>query len=134
MPTVQEYAGGSPSGWPLAGAQDFGRFRPSSKPGSCPGLRLLDQVGFFAEHKIGIAAPEVPDPVCADAQRARCNMISGSTCTLMHPVTGHASRSPTAADRRLDLAIVVEMNTEALLSRDGQDDPIRSESAAQWHR
>lgn len=121
----QDYAGASPSGTGLSpgGAQDFGRFKAILEAGKLPGPETLDQVGFFAEHKIGTPPTSCADPVCADAQLgAMANMISGSTCTLMHLSLGTPVDPRLQPRPPLDLAIVVEMNTEALLSRDGQDD------------
>ena len=112
----QESAGGSPSGTGLSpgGAQDFGRFKAILEAGKLPGPETLDQVGFFAEHKIGTPPTSCADPVCADAQLgAMANMISGSTCTLMHLSLGTPVDPRLQPRPPLDLADHVQLVADA---------------------
>lgn len=67
------------------GAQDFGLFRKILEAGGIPGPDTLDDLGFFAEHKL-----EYPEPACGEDAclhgmlGVMGNMIEGSTCTLLH--------------------------------------------------
>lgn len=72
------------TGLSQAGAQDFGLFRKILEAGGIPTPASLDDLGFFAEHKL-----DYPDPVCGQDMCLHAllgimgNMITGSTCTLV---------------------------------------------------
>lgn len=110
---------GSSSGTGLApgGAQDFGRFKAILDAGMLPGPETLDQVGFFAEHRIGDPPTRCSDPVCAQAQfGAMNNMINGSTCTLMHLALGTPLDPTTQPRPPIDIAIVVDQSSRDLVT------------------
>ena len=120
-----EYSGSTPSGSGLApgGAQDFGRFKALLDAGQLPGPETLDQVGFFAEHKIGTPPTTCADAVCADAQfGAMNNMISGSTCTLMHLALGTPLDPQTQPRPPVDVAVVVDLSSAELAASSGITD------------
>ncbi len=72
------------TGLSQAGAQDFGLFRAILEAGGIPKPAALDDLGFFAEHKL-----DYPDPLCGQDMCMHAllgvmgNMITGSTCTLV---------------------------------------------------
>jgi Ca-activated chloride channel homolog len=66
------------------GAQDFGLFREILLAGGIPGPETIDDLGFFAEHKIDLPAADCGQAVCIHAALGVMgNMISGSNCTLV---------------------------------------------------
>lgn len=105
----QDVSGGS--GLQPAGAQDFGRFKAILMKGDVPAPETLDQVGFFAEHKLGTPPTSCAGPVCAQALLgSMANMISGSNCTLIHLGLG-SPLDPQAQGRPdLDVAVVVQQD------------------------
>ena len=76
--------GGDNVGVTQGGAQDFGLFRQILESGGIPGPETIDDVGFFAEHKL-----DYPDPLCGEDMcmhgmlGAMGNMITGSSCTVI---------------------------------------------------
>ncbi len=120
-----DYSGSTPTGSGLSpgGAQDFGRFKALLDAGKIPGPETLDQVGFFAEHKIGTPPTSCADPLCADAQfGAMDNMISGSTCTLMHLALGTPLDPQTQPRPPVDVAVVVDLSSADLSGSLGLSD------------
>lgn len=116
---------GSPSGTGLSpgGAQDFGRFKALLDAGLIPGPETLDQVGFFAEHKIGTPPTSCSNAVCAEGQfGAMANMISGSTCTLMHLSLGTPLDPMTQPRPPVDAAVLVDTSSPDLQTRSGLAD------------
>jgi Ca-activated chloride channel family protein len=100
------------------GAQDFGRFKAVLDSGELPGPETLDQVGFFAEHKIGTPPTSCAGPVCAEARHgAMANMVSGSLCTLVHLALGTPIDPMTQPRPSVDVAVVIDESTPALLDR-----------------
>ena len=66
------------------GAQDFGLFRQILLAGGIPGPETIDDLGFFAEHKIAMPAAECGQNVCIHGMLGVMgNMISGSNCTIV---------------------------------------------------
>jgi Ca-activated chloride channel homolog len=66
------------------GAQDFGLFRQILEDGKIPGPGTLDDLGFFAEHKLDYPAPNCGNNVCMHGLLGVMgNMITGSNCTLV---------------------------------------------------
>jgi Ca-activated chloride channel family protein len=82
-----EGAGGGSSlgsGVGQGGAQDFGLFREILLEGGIPGPETIDDVGFFAEHKVPMPTPECGENVCIHGMLGVMgNMISGSNCTVV---------------------------------------------------
>ena len=91
------------------GAQDFGRFREILLAGGIPGPETLDDVGFFAEHKIDLPAAECGQNVCIHGMfGVMGNMISGSACTVVL-IGMNTPIDPAELDRPpLNLAIAVD--------------------------
>jgi Ca-activated chloride channel family protein len=72
------------SGLTQAGAQDFAQFRKILEAGEIPGVLSLDDLGFFAEHKLDYPPPDCGQDMCLHALLGiMANMISGSTCTVL---------------------------------------------------
>jgi Ca-activated chloride channel family protein len=72
------------SGVGQGGAQDFGLFREILDEGGIPGPETIDDLGFFAEHKIDLPEPTCGEDVCIHGMLGVMgNMISGSTCTVV---------------------------------------------------
>lgn len=66
------------------GAQDFGQFRQILEDGNIPGPETLDDVGFFAEHRIDLGAAACEDDVCLQGSLAVMgNMVNGNNCTMV---------------------------------------------------
>src|SRR5262245_15577115 len=77
-------AGPGATGILQGGAQDFGLFRQILEDGQIPGPETLDDIGFFAEHKLDYAQPTCGENVCMHGLLGIMgNMITGSTCTLI---------------------------------------------------
>ena len=72
------------TGLTQAGAQDFGQFRQILESGAIPPPWSLDDLGFFAEHKMDYPAPTCGQDMCMHALLGIMgNMITGSTCTVL---------------------------------------------------
>lgn len=80
----QNAATGGSAGLSQAGAQDFGLFRQILDDGGIPAPETLDDLGFFAEHKIDYPAADCGQDVCVHGMLGVLgNMITGSNCTLV---------------------------------------------------
>jgi Ca-activated chloride channel family protein len=83
-PTNAAEPGPGSTGISQAGAQDFGLFRQILDAGKIPGPDTLDDLGFFAEHKLDYPLPTCGNDVCMHGMLGIMgNMITGSSCTLM---------------------------------------------------
>jgi len=72
------------SGISQGGAQDFGLFRQILEAGEIPGPDALDDLGFFAEHKLDYPKPDCGNNVCMHGLLGVMgNMITGSNCTIV---------------------------------------------------
>ncbi|WP_437297557.1 vWA domain-containing protein [Sorangium sp. So ce426] len=114
---------GSPSpgsaGVSQGGAQDFGLFRQILEDGEIPGPDTLDDVGFFAEHKLDYPAATCGEDVCMHGLLGIMgNMISGSPCTLIQ--IGMNSPVDLGALERPPLHLVIAVDTSGSM----QGDPI----------
>lgn len=79
-----EVPGPGSTGISQAGAQDFGLFRQILDAGKIPGPDTLDDLGFFAEHKLDYPMPTCGNDVCMHGLLGIMgNMITGSACTLV---------------------------------------------------
>ncbi len=66
------------------GAQDFGQFRQILEDGGIPGPETIDDVGFFAEHRIDLGQADCEDDVClGGALAVMGNMVNGGNCTML---------------------------------------------------
>jgi Ca-activated chloride channel family protein len=66
------------------GAQDFGQFRKILEEGGIPGPETIDDVGFFAEHRIPLGQAGCEDSVCIHGELGVMgNFIDGSNCTMV---------------------------------------------------
>jgi Ca-activated chloride channel family protein len=66
------------------GSQDFGLFRKILEQGLIPGPETLEDVGFFAEHKLDYPTPDCGQDLCMHGLLgAMGNMINGANCTLI---------------------------------------------------
>lgn len=112
---------GSPGsvGVSQGGAQDFGLFRQILEDGEIPGPNTLDDVGFFAEHKLDFPAADCGEDVCMHGLLGIMgNMISGSPCTLIQ--IGMNSPIDLDALERPPLHLVIAVDTSGSM----QGDPI----------
>lgn len=92
-----------------AGVQDYGLFKSILTAGALPGPETLDQVGFFAEHKIGTPPTSCGEAVCAAAELgSMANLISGSGCTLLRLALGSPLDPRTLPRPALDVAVLAE--------------------------
>lgn len=102
------------------GAQDFGLFKEILEDGGIPGPNTIDDVGFFAEHKIELPPATCGDTICVHAKIGHMgNLINGADCTIVQlgmnapPDVLDVERPP------LNLALVVD--TSASMKTDELD-------------
>jgi Ca-activated chloride channel homolog len=77
------FEGASP-GVAQGGAQDFGAFREVVDRGELPAPELLDDIGFFNEHKIELPEARCEHAVCLHAELGVMgNLVNGSNCTML---------------------------------------------------
>ena len=104
---------GSPGsvGLGQGGAQDFGLFRQILEDGELPHPDVLDDIGFFAEHKLDYPAADCGDDVCVHALGgAMGNMITGTTCTLVQ-IGLNTPLDPRTLERPpLDLVLSIDVS------------------------
>jgi len=93
------------------GAQDFGLFRQILESGAIPHPDTLDDIGFFAEHKLDYPAPTCGQDVCVHALGgAMGNMITGSTCTIVQ-IGLNTPIDPATLERPpLDLVLAIDVS------------------------
>jgi len=93
------------------GAQDFGLFREILLAGDIPGPETIDDLGFFAEHKIELPAPTCGENVCIHGMLGVMgNMISGTNCTIVM-IGMNTAIDPSKLDRPpLNLTIAVDLS------------------------
>ncbi|WP_433933120.1 VWA domain-containing protein [Sorangium cellulosum] len=100
-----------------SGSQDFGLFRQILEDGEIPGPDTLDDVGFFAEHKLDYPAATCGEDVCMHGLLGIMgNMISGSPCTLIQ--IGMNSPVDLGALERPPLHLVVAVDTSGSMEGD----------------
>lgn len=93
------------------GAQDFGLFRQILEDGDIPHPDALDDMGFFAEHKLDYPAPDCGEDVCIHALGgAMNNMISGSTCTIVQLGLNTPIDPATLERLPLDLVLAIDVS------------------------
>ncbi|HSN98331.1 MAG TPA: VWA domain-containing protein [Candidatus Nanopelagicales bacterium] len=97
------------------GAQDFGLFRQILEDGGIPGPSTLDDLGFFAEHKLDYPEPACGGDVCMHGLLGVMgNMISGSSCTLIQ--IGMNSPIDLATLERPPLHVVLAVDTSGSMA------------------
>ncbi|MFO7561359.1 MAG: VWA domain-containing protein [Enhygromyxa sp.] len=103
--------GGLDPGVGQGGAQDFGLFRQILLEGGIPGPETIDDLGFFAEHKIALPKAECGEKVCIHGMLGVMgNMISGSNCTVVL-IGMNTPIDPAQLERPpLNLAIAVDLS------------------------
>lgn len=91
------------------GAQDFGLFRDILEQGGLPGPETIDDVGFFAEHKLDLPPADCGEDVCIHGRLGLMgNMINGSDCTVVM-IGMNTPIDPTELTRPpLNLVLVVD--------------------------
>lgn len=100
------------TGLSQAGAQDFGLFRAILEAGGIPKPATLDDLGFFAEHKL-----DYPDPLCGQDMCMHAllgvmgNMITGSTCTLVQIGLNTPLKIEEQVRPPLDLVLAIDTST-----------------------
>lgn len=102
------------------GAQDFGLFRQILDAGEIPGPDTLDDLGFFAEHKLDYPMPSCGNDVCMHGLLGIMgNMISGSNCTLVQI----GMNSPINVDniQRPPLHLVLSVDTSGSMAGPAMD-------------
>jgi Ca-activated chloride channel family protein len=93
------------------GAQDFGLFREILLAGGIPGPETIDDLGFFAEHKIAMPKAECGENVCIHGMLGVMgNMISGSNCTIVMLGMNTPIDPETLERPPLNLAIAVDLS------------------------
>jgi Ca-activated chloride channel family protein len=117
-------SGGDPGGGAVGvsqgGAQDFGLFRKILENGQIPGPDTLDDLGFFAEHKLDYPKPDCGKDVCMHGLLGIMgNMISGSTCTLIQ--IGMNSPIDLQNVKRPPLHLVVAVDTSGSMAGASMD-------------
>ncbi|MFO7561360.1 MAG: VWA domain-containing protein [Enhygromyxa sp.] len=93
------------------GAQDFGLFREILLAGEIPGPSTIDDLGFFAEHKIDLPEPTCGEDVCVHGMLGVMgNMISGTNCTIVM-IGMNTPIDPAQLERPpLNLSIAVDLS------------------------
>lgn len=113
-------SGAGSAGLAQAGAQDFGLFRQILDDGELPSPNTLDDLGFFAEHKIDYPEADCGQDVCIHTLLGVTgNMITGSNCTLVQ--LGLNTPIDPATIERPPLHLVLAVDTSTSMA----GDPIR---------
>lgn len=93
------------------GAQDFGLFRQILEAGGIPHPDTLDEIGFFAEHKLDYPPADCGEDVCMHALGgAMGNMITGSTCTVVQLGLNTPIDPATLERPPLDLVLAIDVS------------------------
>ncbi|MFV8752335.1 vWA domain-containing protein [Nannocystaceae bacterium ST9] len=94
------------------GAQDFGLFREILLEGGIPGPETIDDLGFFAEHKVDMPEADCGENVCIHGLLGVMgNMITGSNCTVVM-VGMNTPIDPNQVERPpLNLTIAVDLSS-----------------------
>jgi Ca-activated chloride channel homolog len=101
------------------GAQDFGLFRQILENGEIPAPSTLDDVGFFAEHKLDYPSATCGEDLCMHGLLGIMgNMITGAGCTLIQ--IGMNSPIDLSTLARPPLHLVLAVDTSGSM----QGDPI----------
>ncbi|HMY21290.1 MAG TPA: VWA domain-containing protein, partial [Polyangium sp.] len=116
---VPEQGPGS-TGITQPGAQDFGLFRQILDAGKIPAPSTLDDLGFFAEHKLDYPQPACGNDVCMHGMLGIMgNMITGSSCTLVQ--IGMNSPIDVSQIQRPPLHLVLAVDTSGSMAGAAMD-------------
>lgn len=108
-------AGPGAVGISQGGAQDFGLFRKILEAGNIPGPETLDDLGFFAEHKLDYPTPTCGQNLCMHGLLGIMgNMINGANCTLIQ--IGMNSPIDIANLARPPLHLVIAVDTSGSMA------------------
>ncbi|MSP92159.1 MAG: VWA domain-containing protein [Myxococcales bacterium] len=100
------------TGLSQAGAQDFGLFRKILEAGGIPAPKVLDDLGFFAEHKLDYPAPKCGQDMCMHPLLGIMgNMITGSTCTVLQVGLNTPITVDKLARPPLDLVVAIDTSS-----------------------
>ena len=115
-----ETPGPGSTGISQAGAQDFGLFRQILDAGKIPGPDTLDDLGFFAEHKLDYPQATCGNDVCMHGLLGIMgNMITGSSCTLVQ--IGLNSPIDLSTLQRPPLHLVLAVDTSGSMAGPSMD-------------
>lgn len=107
--------GGGATGVGQSGAQDFGLFRQILEAGEIPSPDTLDDIGFFAEHKLDYPQPTCENDLCIHGLAgAMGNMISGADCTILQ--VGMNSPLQVDPDNRPPMHLVLALDVSGSMS------------------
>ena len=94
-----------------AGAQDFGLFRQVLDAGKVPAPNVLDDLGFFAEHKLDYPKATCGQDLCMHGLVGSMgNMITGANCTIVQIGLNTPLDAATLPRPPLDLVIAIDVS------------------------
>lgn len=115
-PIDQPDLGGS-AGFVVPGAADFGQFRALVQAGKVPAPDILDDLGFYAEHKIDFPKADCGQDLCLHGRvGVMGNLLTGSTCTIVQ--IGLNSPIDPAKLARPKLHLVLALDTSGSMQGD----------------
>lgn len=99
------------------GAQDFGLFRQILEDGEIPSPDTIDDMGFFAEHKLDYPAPDCEGDLCMHGLIGSMgNMINGADCTILQ--IGMNSPVIVDPDNRPPMHLVLALDVSGSMAGD----------------
>jgi Ca-activated chloride channel family protein len=90
------------------GPQDISEFRAVLDAGNIPDLKLLDEVGFFAEHALDLPVADCGDPVCIHPMLAVAPRFDGGNWSMAFAALNTALDPATVPRLPRHLIIVLE--------------------------
>ena len=103
--------GGGAAGFVAPGAADFAAFKALVDAAKIPDPKVLDDMGFFAEHKFDFPPPTCGEDLCLHASLGiRGNLLTGTPCTILQ-IGLNSPLDPTKLPRpNLHLVAVVDVS------------------------
>ncbi len=94
------------------GATDFAAFKALVDSGAIPDPKVLDDLGFFAEHSFNLPPPTCGEELCMHAALGvRGNLLTGTPCTILQ-IGLNSSLDPSKLARpNLHLVAVVDVSS-----------------------